>query len=137
MRKLSELFKQIFSFGIVGAVCFIIDFLLLIFLTDVTHLDYMLSAAIAFILSTMVNYILSMRFVFVKKVKMDPRAEFIAFFVMSMAGLLLTEAFMLLFVEAFAMHYTISKVMTTLIVMAYNYISRKLFFEKSDKKRGD
>ena len=133
MKKLTDLFFQLLRFGAVGVICFLIDYLLMLFLTEVCGVAYLLSCGISFTVSAVVNYVLSMRFVFSRTVEMDRRVEFLLFFLMSAVGLVLTELLMLLFVECFAVHYALAKIVVTAIVMAYNFISRKLLFERKRK----
>ncbi|MBE6679115.1 MAG: GtrA family protein [Ruminococcaceae bacterium] len=130
MKKIIDLFRQLFSFGIVGVICFFIDFGLMVLLTDCFHVWYIISGAISFTVSTIVNYLLSMAFVFVQRKAIKKQTEFIVFCIMSVIGLVFNELLMLLFVETFALHYTLSKIITTVIVMIYNFVSRKLIFEK-------
>lgn len=133
MKKLTDLFFQLLRFGAVGVICFLIDYLLMLLLTEVCGVTYLLSCGISFTVSAVVNYVLSMRFVFSRTVEMDRRVEFLLFFLMSAVGLVLTELLMLLFVECFAVHYALAKIVVTAIVMAYNFISRKLLFERKRK----
>ncbi len=60
----SPLFKQIMRFAVTGGIAFVIDFGLLLILTELVHLDYLVSATISFIVSVWVNYVLSMMWVF-------------------------------------------------------------------------
>ncbi|MBP3686541.1 MAG: GtrA family protein [Clostridia bacterium] len=133
MKKLTDLFFQLLRFGAVGVICFLIDYLLMLLLTEACGVAYLLSCGISFTVSAVVNYVLSMRFVFSRTVEMDRRVEFLLFFLMSAVGLVLTELLMLLFVESFTVHYALAKIVVTAIVMAYNFISRKLLFERKRK----
>lgn len=125
-----KLLKQIFGFGIVGIICFIIDYGLMIILTEVVGLNYLVSCALSFIISTIVNYILSMRFVFESKENVNKPVEFILFVIMSTIGLGLTELLMFLAVDKLNIYYMSSKIVVTGIVMFYNFVTRKIFLEK-------
>lgn len=125
-----ELIKQLVKFGFVGGVCFVIDYAIMVLLTEVAGVEYLLSCGISFTVSVIVNYLLSMRFVFERKDTLDRRVEFIIFVVMSIIGLGLTELLMWVFVDKAGVHYMISKIVVTAIVMVYNFITRKLFLEK-------
>ena len=61
MKKLIE---QIMKFGVVGVICFGIDYGLMIFLTELCGISYLVSSGISFSVSVMVNYTLSIYFVF-------------------------------------------------------------------------
>lgn len=127
MKKIIE---QIFKFGIVGVIAAIIDFGTLFILTTFLDTYYLLSAAIAYILSTVFNYIASMQYVFVSKFdKSEKNKEFLIFVILSVIGLAINELIMWFFVEEFNLHYILSKVIATIIVMVWNFITRKMFLE--------
>ncbi len=147
MKKLIE---QILKFGVVGFICFGIDFVIS------TATFHVLNGAIGsagatltgglmgFIISAVINYILSMKFVFTRKEDMHRGKEFVIFMVLSVIGLGINEVILLLFsvvrsMSAFltgicsdTMWFAISKVFATAVVMVYNFVSRKIFLEKKD-----
>lgn len=61
MKKLIE---QIIKFGFVGFLCFFIDYGIMVLLTERFGVDYLLSSGLSFTVSVIVNYILSVTFVF-------------------------------------------------------------------------
>ncbi len=130
MKNPSALIKQLFRFGIVGVICTVIDYGLLVFLKEVCSLDVLLAAGISFSVSVISNYILSTYFVFEVKKERDKKKNFILFIIFSVIGLVLTELLMKLGTDVMNIHYTIVKIFSTLIVMSYNFITRKLFMEK-------
>ncbi len=130
INKLKELFVQLVKFGGVGVVCFIIDFATLHLLTDYAKLHYLISAAFAFTVSVVVNYLLSVKFVFNVDPDLDKKRNFILFVFFSVIGLVLTEILMWIGVDKLAFNYMIVKIGATAIVMVFNFITRKLFLEK-------
>lgn len=128
--KNNKLFMQIFKFGFVGGLAFVIDYLILIFCKEVLNLDVLISAGIAFSISVIFNYILSIKWVFdVNKEKSSSR-NFILFIIFSIIGLILTEIIMHVGVKALGFNYLIVKIVATLIVMVFNFVTRKIFLEK-------
>lgn len=127
---MEKLLSQIAKFGVVGVICFVIDYSLMILLTELAGLDYLLSSGISFSVSVVVNYLLSMHFVFRSKKDANKAKEFIIFVVLSVTGLLLTEALMWVGVERLGIHYMFTKVVVTGIVMVYNFVTRKLILEE-------
>lgn len=128
MRKL---INQLVKFGLVGIVATMIDFLVLTVLTELMGVYYLLSAAIAFVVATIVNYGASMKFVFDSRYsKGQKHQELTIFVVLSLIGLGLNQVFMWFFVEITVIHYMIAKILATILVMAWNFISRKIWLEK-------
>lgn len=127
-----NLINQMFKFGLVGVICFIIDYSLMLLLTEVANASYLLSCGISFSISVVVNYLLSMRFVFKARKSIRKSSEFIIFVVLSVIGLGLTELLMLVAVDGLVIHYMISKIIVTVIVMAYNFVTRKIFLENKE-----
>lgn len=132
MKKLIE---QIFKFGIVGVICFLIDCSALYILTEFCGISYLVSSAISFSVSVIVNYFLSMKYVFCAKKNVNKVSEFSAFVILSVIGLGLNEVVMWGCVEKIAIYYMIAKIISTIIVMIYNFITRKIFFEERNSKR--
>ena len=126
MRKLIE---QIMKFGVVGFLCFFIDYGLMILFTEAFHINYLVSAALSFSISTIVNYSLSMRYVFKSKKDANKINEFILFVVLSVIGLGVNEAAMWIAVDGLGIHYMISKIGATAVVMVFNFVTRKIFLE--------
>ena len=134
--KLLKLFQQIIRFSLVGFLCFFIDYGLLIFLTRVFGVYYLISAAISFTVSVIVNYILSMKYVFRGKDDISKWKELLIFVVLSIIGLLINEVIMYLFTDGMGVKYYISKIAATAVVMVWNFVTRKKFLEQKDETEG-
>lgn len=128
MKKLIE---QIMKFGIVGVLCFAIDYGLMIFLTEVFGISYLISSGISFSVSVIVNYKLSLKFVFKTDENRNKIIEFIIFVVLSVIGLGINQVLMWICVDKLHIFYMISKIGVTAVVMVYNFITRKLIIEKN------
>ena len=84
-----KIITQLFRFGIVGAICFLIDYSILYICTDIFKIYYLISSIISFSISTIFNYILSIKFVFTIKEDRNKNKDFINFIVFSVIGLIL------------------------------------------------
>jgi putative flippase GtrA len=129
MKKIQQLAVQFCKFGLVGTVCFCIDYSLMVLLTEFTGLGYFWSSAVSFVVSVVVNYILSMRYVFAGKEELGRVQEMAIFVALSLIGLALNQMFMWIAVDFFGLFYAIAKIFSTMLVTIYNFISRKLFLE--------
>lgn len=129
---MKKLIAQFMKFGVVGVIAFIIDFGVMVFLTEVFHVPYLISTTVAFTVSVIFNYIASMRYVFKRKDDMSRRREFIIFVILSVIGLILNDLFMWVFVDFFFIDYRIAKIITTVLVAIWNFVTRKIFLEARD-----
>ena len=127
---MKKLIAQIFKFGVVGGTAFLIDYGVLIALTELWGINYLISSGISFVVSVIYNYILSVGWVFEVDENGDKRKEFVIFIVLSLIGLGLNQLLMWVFVSMIHIFYMVAKIIVTAIVMLYNFITRKLFLEK-------
>lgn len=126
--------KQIVKFGFTGGISFIVDYSVLVFLTEILGLNYLVSNCLSFIISVIVNYILSMKFVF-KSVNDNKVFDFIIFIILSVVGLGLNSLIMFICTDYIGIYYMISKVGATGVVMVFNFVSRKVVYERDLSKR--
>ena len=129
LGKMKKLIIQFMKFGVVGGIATVVDYGIMVLLTETTDLGYFLSSAISFTLSVVVNYILSMRFVFKGKDELNKFQEMAIFVALSIVGLALNQMIMWIAVEFFCVFYAVAKIFSTMLVTVYNFISRKLFLE--------
>ena len=158
---MDNLLKQIAKFGVVGVVCFFVDFIIYTLLNAAFRRTgfafryaqyYLLSKLVSVIVSMIANYLLSMKFVFNRREDLSRKREFAIFVVLSVMGLALSELILYIGmglidphwtwfrrVLAFwadtcglqyaAMEETFWVLLSTGIVMCYNFASRKLTLE--------
>lgn len=129
---MKKLIAQFMKFGIVGVIAFVIDYGVMIFLTEVFDVPYLISTTISFVVSVIFNYFASMRFVFKRKDDMSRRREFIIFIVLSVCGLGINDLLMWLMVDSLYIDYRLSKIVVTVVVAVWNFVTRKIFLEAHD-----
>ena len=129
MLKNRSLMLQYCKFAAVGITSLMVDYGFMVFLTENTALGYFNACAFSYTLSVFVNYVLSMRYVFEGREDMSKMKEAVIFFMLSLIGLLLNQMVMWVAVDMFGIYYTIAKLLSTLLVTNYNFISRKTFLE--------
>ena len=132
MKKIknSKLLMQILKFGLVGGIAFLIDYSILIICKEFIGLSVLLSAAIAFSISVIFNYILSVIWIFDVDKEKSSKKNFIIFVTLSIVGLAITELIMDIGSNKLNINYLIVKILATTIVMVFNFITRKIFLEK-------
>lgn len=127
-EKIKHLCVQIFNFGIVGVVATVIDFLFLYLFRDMCHFPLILSNTLSFCISVMYNYWASMTFVFDVNNR-SRRNTFLIFILFSIIGLILNDIIVWFMSEKLFVYYLISKVIATILVMIFNFVTRKMFLE--------
>lgn len=148
MKKLIE---QILKFGVVGVICFLIDFaitngvaaVLRTQLHMATGKAALIGAFWGFVISVIINYLLSMKYVFVRREGMDRKKEFVIFTILSLIGLAINELIIKVSIDVLyenwlwlksilspALVTAGAKIVATGIVMVYNFITRKIFLEE-------
>lgn len=128
-KQHQDLLVQIFKFGIVGGIAFIIDFIFLFLFKELLNIPILAANTLAFTISTIYNYIASITWVFNVKKENDKRKQFITFIIFSVFGLLLNDLIMWIATSVFSIYYLLAKIIATAIVMVFNFITRKLFLE--------
>lgn len=129
---MKKLFAQLMKFGVVGVIAFIIDYGLMVALTELCSINYLISATISFTVSVIFNYFASMRYVFQHKEGMSRRREFIVFVILSVVGLGINNLLMWLGTSLLGITYLITKIFATAVVMIYNFVTRKIFLDAGD-----
>lgn len=126
---MKNLIKQLFRFGIVGGIAFLIDYSVLFVCTEYLGIYYLISSFISFTVSTVFNYIASVRWVFDVDQKKSQRRNFVLFIVFSVIGLGINQCIMWFGVEKLDLYYMLVKIGATAIVMIFNFVTRKMFLE--------
>ena len=131
LRKQQALINQIIKFVVVGGIAFIIDYSILYILTEYMNVHYLISSIISFIVSLIFNYILSIKWVFNANKKQTYK-EIIVFIILSSIGLGVNQIIMYIGSDICNIYYMGTKIIATIIVMIWNFCSRKFFIEKKD-----
>ncbi len=134
--------REVIRFVIAGGICFLIEFVFLVLLRDTMGLPTLIATPIAFVISVSVNYVMCVRWVFSGAGEQNLSAK-AGFMITSVMGLLLNELLMWLFgmllgedreiltVFSFTVTmYMVNKVLATLIVMIWNFITKRLILQR-------
>lgn len=131
VHKTDNTLLQLFRYGIVGGTAFVVDYGTLFLLTHYVGVPYLWSAAIAFILGLVTNYLLSISWVFLRDEARSIWGEFLLFAIIGIIGLIFNELIMYAGTDVLHLHYMVSKLISTVIVFFWNFLARKyLLFNK-------
>lgn len=128
-KKKTSLWKQIIRFAVVGGSAFLIDYSIMILLTEFYGINYLISNAISFTVSVIYNYLLSVHWVFDVNGGRSQTQDFFVFIILSVIGLGINQLIMWLCVDKIGIFYMVSKIGATGVTMVYNFITRKIFLE--------
>ena len=113
------------KFAVVGFASLAVEYLFLGYFLNILEMGYLLATTLSFAISIVVNYILSMKFVFSHKEDMSRKREFTIFAILSAIGLGLNDLYMFIGVGLLNMGTMAMKLISTNFVTRYNYISRR------------
>ena len=117
-----------FRYVFVGGIAFVVDFFFLWFFSDVCGIYYLISGVFSFIISVLVNYWMSTKWVFNQDNIDNKVLEFNLFILISAVGLLFTEILLYFFTDILNIYYLISKIIAAVIVLFWNFLARRVMF---------
>lgn len=128
--SIKNLMRQFVKFSFAGIIASLTDVALLAMLKEVFEIEVMIASAISFCVAVIVNYILSMTFVFKSK-NSNKAGEFITFVLLSVGGLCINQLIMYFGAVYMSFYYLLIKVVAMVIEGIYNFVTRKIFIEGS------
>lgn len=99
-----------------------------------TTLATIISTGIGFIVSLIFNYIFSLLFVFQTKGNAQSTKGFIIFTILAIGGLLINLVGMYIGYDILKINEWLVKIFFTIIVLVYNYVTRKIFLFKKSRE---
>lgn len=126
---------QFIRYLLVGGVAFAFDFGSLWFLTSGLRVHYLVSAAAAFLIGMLVNYLLSVFWIFRLERFRSASGEFALFGLIGLLGLGINELGMWLLTGRCSLDFRISKLATTFLVLIWNFSARKWFVFSSPRSQ--
>lgn len=125
---------QFLRYFVTGGLAFVVDFGVFALSLYYFEIHYLVSNLIGLMAGNVVNYLLSIGWVFSsEKRKMEKHRllEIIVFVLISLFGMGLNEFLMYLFVGLLAIQEMVSKIIAAIIVLLYNFFARKyILFKK-------
>lgn len=124
MKNLYSQFKPLVKYCIVGIIGTGVDVFSLYLLIEYAHLPLLVATTIAFLLAVIHNFILNKFWTF-RSASKNYRKLFIKFLIVSCVGLFLTNVSMYVQVEVLKIWYIYAKLMTSGIVLTWNFLANK------------
>ena len=137
---------EVIRFALTGGICFVVELAVLILLKGRLGIDTLIATPIAFLVSVILNYLLCVIWVF-RGAKNRGAGAKAGFLITSLIGLGLNELLMLLFrltlgEDAVILTlgtkeinmYVLNKCLATLIVMIWNYFSKRAVLYRKAKE---
>ncbi len=138
--KTDNMFIQFFRYCFVGGIATVVEggslWLIqhFVFGSNNSTLVFV-SQAIAFVLGLVANFILSKLFVFQEKSnRTNAVGEFITYAVIGVIGLLIKEVLLWIFNIQLGIYYMLVWVISTIIVLVWNYAARRVTLYRKNKK---
>jgi len=125
--KSDNFFLQMVRYSFAGGVAFILDFSLLVVLTEWAGINYLVSAVIGFTVGIITVFIISTYWVFPVRTYASRKKEFFIFAIIGIIGLGFNELFIWFFTEVTNYYYLVSKLIATAMVYLWNFLARKYF----------
>jgi putative flippase GtrA len=122
--------SQIVRYFFVGGIAAIVDIVIFYIFAKYLGFNYLLVGAFGFILATLLNYMLSIEYVFESKVRFTKGAEILWIYVISLVGLFLHLVFLYLFIDLIQLEKMMGKLIAIAGVFLWNYLMRKNFIFK-------
>jgi putative flippase GtrA len=118
---------KIIKYFFVGGIAAIVDISLFIIFAKFLSYNYLIVGALTFIIATLVNYTLSIKFVFQSGTKHKKKKEVLLVYLVSAFGLTFNLIILYICHDIINMEITISKLIATALVFFWNYFIRKYF----------
>lgn len=130
----TDIFVQLVRYGMVVAIAFPIDFGLLYVFVDRFHMHYLLSTILAFTISMLVNFTISIKWVFKARTARALWKEIVAFAIIGFVGLGLTALLVWLLTSVAGVYYLTSKLVAVCVVFFWSFGARRLMFKKHTRE---
>ena len=124
------LILRVIKFLSVGAIATAIQYALLVIQVEVLSVSSVVASFIAYSLSSVVNYLMNYYFTFGSTAKhLQSSAKFV---LVAVIGLVVNTVLMYALIEIAGVHYLFAQIISTLIVLVWNYLAHKHWTYRSN-----
>jgi len=133
--KFIKHYKQFFKYSIFGFICFVVDYLLTVFLVYQFALHYLLASTLGYALGIVLNYCFSITWVFAKRNLKDIwHVEMTLFFTIEIVALLIMNLFIYLSHDYIHVDFLLAKLFGNIAAFTWNYIIKHIFLFRGNPK---
>jgi putative flippase GtrA len=112
---------------VVGGVSAMVDIGIFFVFAKLLGWNYLAVATVGFLIAVLVNYALSVRYVFTSGVRFSPRQELVLVYLVSAIGLAVHLLVLYAAVDMLGLELMLSKVAATASVFLWNFLARNYF----------
>jgi putative flippase GtrA len=123
-------FSQIVRYFFVGGIAALLDIVIFFLFAKILGINYLIIGAVGFVLATLLNYVLSIIYVFETRVRFTKGAEIFWVYIISLVGLFLHLLFLYLFIDLIQVEKMMGKLIAVAGVFLWNYLMKKNFIFK-------
>lgn len=134
-KKINNLIKKNISVNFykyigVGSIAALVDISIFTVFAKLLGFNYLIVALVSFAIATLVNYFLSIKYVFKSGARYTKSTEIFAVYIVSFFALLINEIILYVLIDLLFIEMIFSKIMATGIVFSWNYLIRKNYIFK-------
>lgn len=126
LGKTDHVLVQLFRYFVVSGFSLVIDFCTLFLFTDVLRIHYLISSVLSYSIGLLINYYISVNWVFNSRTYANRRKEFTIFVAIGIAGLGINTLVMWVCTELFSLYYLAARVISAAIGYTWKYVARRL-----------
>ncbi|MBO7445517.1 MAG: GtrA family protein [Bacteroidales bacterium] len=131
LKKLYQKFRNLILYGIFGSISAGLDFAIYTLLVQVAGVQYLVANCISVLAGITTSFLLNRNFNF--KIKDKTPQRFSIFLVVGLCGLLLSNLILYLCIDQFHMHKIVSKILSIVLVVFFQFILNKYVTFKPTK----
>lgn len=125
---------RIVKYFMVGGMAAVVDLTIFFIFAKVAGFNYLFVGATGFTLATLVNYLLSVRFVFRSGVRFSRQQEIALVFAVSLVGLAINQSVLYIGIEHAHAEMMLSKLVATAMAFLWNFAARNNYVFKNKMK---
>ena len=128
ISKLIKHYKQMARYTVIGILCFVVNYAIAVFLENALDWSSPISATIGYIVGVILNYILAIKWVFLKRnLKGQWKKEFFIFIVIEIFAMLLMLITLFILEKVCKIQFEIALIVANFAAAIWNYLAKHLF----------